>query len=553
MKTSRLLPVYLLLILFSPIKMLNAQVSCTVEELVDITVWKDSECEAVQSYSNFVSLTVNRLNLANGTLKWQFRQDTVNGVWQDVNAGWSGQGSEEIFHSFFSTADNGQYRCVFRENSTQCRDVEKVYVKVKQRPDISISVDSVTCEGLYLGAADANNPTASNYSYCWEPDFGSSPPSCYSTDKAFLFTPVGCMMVVGTVSVIVTNNEGCEMFTFTSGLCNAEKLDVYAELNTISTEFCAKDAKIELFRQSILPLQPGWQYQWKKNGVDIAGAIHTSFIPYSSGTYSCVITNNNGCTQVSNPISVTVYPLPQATLNPGSSQEICIGDSLLLSVSGSSSYSYQWYKGNQPLNFTNDSLYASLAGSYKVLVTGTNGCTRFTNALKLSKYKTSVTALGPVVFCQGDSVVLQSNTLNTASWQWQLNNANIPGATGPSYVAKASGLYRVKGTSNAACISFSNKVDVSVSCREAAPPEESALRISPVPSSHRISLMLPALPDYSLLEILSATGQRVYRLPLAKNSSSATFDLDIREFPVGIYFLRISGEDVSLQGKFIRE
>ncbi len=56
----------------------------------------------------------------------------------------------------------------------------------------------------------------------------------------------------------------------------------------------------------------------------------------------------------------------------------------------------------------------------------------------------TITAAGPITFCSGASVVLQSST--ATSYQWYLNNVPITGATQQQLTATASGNYTVKIT-----------------------------------------------------------------------------------------------------------
>ena len=50
----------------------------------------------------------------------------------------------------------------------------------------------------------------------------------------------------------------------------------------------------------------GYTYQWKKNGVNIAGATNALYYAKSSGIYRCVFTNVAGCTKTSNAYTVNV-------------------------------------------------------------------------------------------------------------------------------------------------------------------------------------------------------------------------------------------------------
>jgi hypothetical protein len=74
----------------------------------------------------------------------------------------------------------------------------------------------------------------------------------------------------------------------------------------------------------------------------------------------------------------------------------------------------------------------------------------------------TITAAGPTAICPGGSVVLNANTGVGLSYQWQLNGANISGATLSSYSAQQGGNYSCIVSSNV-CSTASNEILVSVS------------------------------------------------------------------------------------------
>jgi hypothetical protein len=495
---------------------------------------------------------VDRRFLKTGLLEWQFRADSVNGSWQPVSNSWSGQGTESIGYLYFSTADNGEYRVVFTDTSTGCKDFRKVTVTVFPRPLPSIAIDSSSCDGLFLGAHDANNLSGLNNTYCWGPDYSSIPINCASTNNYLLFDRVGCAMVAGNVAVIVTNEFGCEGETFTTGLCNIEYMDIRADLSSLSNVFCANTESINITRNSGAGFGNNWTFQWQKDGTNLNWAQSPSIKPATSGNYSCLVSNGSGCTKTTDPIFVTVFPRPSATLAPAGSVQICQTDTLTLLSNATGTNTYQWYRNNAPFSTAGPDLSTSLSGNYKLLVTNNFGCTRLTSTTKVSKYRTTIAANGPVVFCQGDSVILFSTTTNTASWQWQLNNVNIPGATGSSYAAKSAGLYRVRGLSTEGCRSYSNQLDVNVNCRESLAANNS-LQLSPVPVSSILNVSIPENTTEGIMEIYMPDGKLIDRRNLQTISGTSSLQIDVRGYTAGIYLLRIIHGSTIYQGKFIKE
>ncbi|WKZ60538.1 MAG: DUF6443 domain-containing protein [Cyclobacteriaceae bacterium] len=115
----------------------------------------------------------------------------------------------------------------------------------------------------------------------------------------------------------------------------------------------------------------GYQYQWKKDGVNITGATQNIYSANQTGAYSVIVTIN-GCTRPSNTVNVTVNPLPTRPTISVSVNPLAPGGSILTASNGTT---YQWYKnGNSLAGKTNETLSVTSAGTYTVTNT-VNNCT----------------------------------------------------------------------------------------------------------------------------------------------------------------------------------
>lgn len=187
---------------------------------------------------------------------------------------------------------------------------------------------------------------------------------------------------------------------------------------------------------------PG-SYLWSNN------ATNDSIIVTQSGSYFVVVTDGNGCTAASAPVSVTVNPLPNPSISANGPLSFCSGDSVLLSVSGGDTY--LWSN-----SAATNSITVTQSGSYSVNATNSFGCTATSAPVNVSVYNypsAGISASGPTTFCQGATVTL--NGTGGSSYLW--NNS----LTGSSIVVNQSGSYFVI-VSNGPCADTSLPVNITV-------------------------------------------------------------------------------------------
>lgn len=136
------------------------------------------------------------------------------------------------------------------------------------------------------------------------------------------------------------------------------------------------------------PVEAGWVYQWKKNGVDIAGATNSSYTATTTGNYQVQITNNT-CTEISDSLLVTRMQNPSATITNvdlSATNNLCIDPSIKLKANSGAGYTYQWYKGASPLAGATSQIYfAATPGNYKVKVTTVSGCNKTSSTYSIVK------------------------------------------------------------------------------------------------------------------------------------------------------------------------
>jgi hypothetical protein len=130
-------------------------------------------------------------------------------------------------------------------------------------------------------------------------------------------------------------------------------------------------------------------YQWRRNGVNIAGATSQSIWVKTSGNYTV---NTSGLTCNASPAKVfTSYPVPSSlSLSPSGTITLCDGNTAGISISGNNITSWQWQRNGVNQDSTNSpSIIATRTGTYRCIASNAIGCSRTSQAVQLVSASTS--------------------------------------------------------------------------------------------------------------------------------------------------------------------
>jgi gliding motility-associated-like protein len=128
------------------------------------------------------------------------------------------------------------------------------------------------------------------------------------------------------------------------------------------------------------------------------------------GTYTLTVTDTNGCTASSAPVTVSAPVAPVIT----GITAFCNGDSATLTTT-IPYVSYSWSTGS-----TNDSITVGTSGPYTVTCVDINGCTITSSPFSVSPFTYSLSAGGVTPFCSNDSILLTASGTPSsgASYAW---------------------------------------------------------------------------------------------------------------------------------------
>jgi len=240
----------------------------------------------------------------------------------------------------------------------------------------------------------------------------------------------------GSYSVTMTDINGCSG-TSPNTIVTVYPLPIAIITPLGPTEFCEGGSVTLLSSPAIF-------YSWSNGGNTQAISVH------NSGDYTVTVTDLNGCSATSEPITITVYPSPIATITPNGPTDFCEGESVMLT--SSPGISYLWSNGQ-----TTQSIMVYTSGNYTVTVTNSFGCSKTSLVTVVTVHPLPVVVItpnGPTSFCQGESVVLTSSFAMTYLW----SNGQIT----QSITVTISGNYYVTVTDEFGCSATSDPVNVTV-------------------------------------------------------------------------------------------
>jgi hypothetical protein len=226
---------------------------------------------------------------------------------------------------------------------------------------------------------------------------------------------------------------------------------------------------------------------------------------------------------------------------------LCPTDTLRLILGEPYNTNIQWYNFGQPMpNASNDTLVLTNAPGEYFVTASPDLCPNLSFSPGVTVTVQVVTVPVPTIVPNGPTLSV-SNPGLYGSFQWYLDGQELPGATGPTWTATASGLYSVSGVDLSGCASFpSAPVQVTVSSIDGVPADGPSLRVWPNPATaNTLRLEWPAGQALESLELYSADGRTVRRFTPAP---AQALDLDLSGLPSGVYLVRAWGTAAGTYG-----
>jgi hypothetical protein len=409
------------------------------------------------------------------TYQWQ-KQNGAS--WSDV----SGATGSTFTIPSMTAGDYGSYRFVV--TGTCAPAATSNTATITQLTSTSISAQpSATPSSVCLGGSFTLSvtATASNIGYQWRRNgvsISGATNSTFTVTNAQLSDfATYSVAVSGDCGVIVSSNVAVTQVAATA---------ITSQPSSTTPQVCLGAP----FTVTVSATGASLGYQWQRNGTAITGATNSSFTVAAAtladfASYTVTVTGTCGAVN-SQAVSIVQIPSTVITAQPASTNTLCSGSTLTLSVVATgANLSYQWQKqsgasfnsisGATASTYTIGSVAPTDAGTYRVVVTGTCGAVNSSNSVLVVNTPVSITAQPSWSFpnaCTGETTTISMNASGTiTSYQWQKFDGsswqNLSGATSNSYTIASltmadAGGYRIQIEGPCSPTTVSNQATLTV-------------------------------------------------------------------------------------------
>ncbi|TXK71954.1 T9SS type A sorting domain-containing protein [Mesonia sp. K4-1] len=308
------------------------------------------------------------------------------------------------------------------------------------------SQTNISCNGGSTGSLTVTATNGdSNYSYVWTKNSTTIASSSGSTSNSNTISG----LTAGTYQVTITDSNGC---TTTASATVTEPTTLNVTPASQTNIACNGGATGAATVNAATGGAGGYTYNWTPGNPTGDGT--TSVSGLSAGTWTCTVTDNNGCTDAQS-FTIT-QPANILSANALAGNVSCNGGNNgtvdLTVTGGTAPYTYAWNN-----TATTEDMIGLTAGTYSVTITDANGCTATESVDVLEPTVLSANAVAGNVSCNGgnNGTIDLTVTGGTAPYTYTWNNT----ATTEDMIGLTTGTYSVIVTDANGCTA-TESVDV---------------------------------------------------------------------------------------------
>ena len=451
----------------------------------------------------------------------------------------NGQNTNSITVDFSASAVSGNVT-VFASNPCGNGPSSQLQMTVNPLP-VANAGNDVTINYGTSTTLHAASGGSGNYSYHWSPEAMLVNPNVQD--------PQTVVMTATTLFTVVVTSQGssCQAsddvtVTITGGPLNANPIAVPGEICHGAYSHLYSNAgngsgNYTYQWTCIPPGTPPWS----------SAAANPVVSPETSTTYNVIV--NDGFTSISGTVNLGVIPLPTATISGGDT--LCgTGNSTTLRVdlTGTPPWSFMYSNGIATATVLNQyttpyTFATGEPGLYTIADLQDANCTGTTYG-SASVNVFPVPAVPAVTLI--DNMLISSVCCGN---QWYVNNQPIPGATGQTFLAQASGLYYDIITLNGCSSDTSQFVGVIVGLNEITGQR---VTLSPNPADDVVKIHFPgSFTGTAKITFASVVGRVLGSCNFIVQENQNDLSVDLSRFAPGIYIVTVNAVGLTMVSKLI--
>jgi hypothetical protein len=205
-------------------------------------------------------------------------------------------------------------------------------------------------------------------------------------------------------------------------------------------------------------------------------------------------------------------------------------------------YVYQWYLNGLAIpGASGTSIEPQVSGNYTVAAFNMGGCSA-TSAPVLGVVCTDYV---PGIYTTPTEIVL-SNPLSGASYQWHLNGNPIVGSNGLTTPITGVGSYTIMVVDQYGCEYPSSAISFAVGIEQQHLPTWS---VYPNPADNKVNVQVNNGYEVRKLVVSDMTGRVIQTIAVSKQ----LYTLDIQDWPSGVYFIQIVGDNSTFTKRMVKK